>query len=516
MLAAFTLCGVTSLLGLVLPLCALNAVDGASRGLSLETLGLLALIAGAGLLARTCISAARDRVLLRTGLWLEHTLGREMLEAGVRLGSPPEELEKRTRALGAVAEALSERTVVAALEAPWLALSLGALALLHPLMAAAAAVPVAILLVLALRKTASLGRLAEQRGETRDVIRTWWLAAALAPRLGAGAIEEWDVVNGARIARAYALGRRSALFQDLARLIRACAQVTFIVAGAWLMITRQLTVAALLAGVLINAGMLEVVGRLVASMPVIGAATSAYRRLRGIGGRVARQRETTADVKLARLDVRGPLTLALTTVLVVIMVGLGAAFARLGDIAGLAGGPIFETRVTLAQYLINGTARAHTRQGAQVRAGELVVSVDTAALDRQIAALKAQAETAKRQLALVRREASAASGEQSAADRPSIPGLEQRIGELEQEAQWLLSRIAAAEDELANSEIRAPASGRVVALGIPRAGAPAGPVLVELEIAINDGPLFERLLDPLLHRSEPRPSPVAQLPSPRG
>ena len=68
----------------------------------------------------------------------------------------------------------------------------------------------------------------------------------------------------------------------------------------------------------------------------------------------------------------------------------------------------------------------------------------TATLDRQIAALKAQAETAKRQLALVRQDVTAPAAS-LAVDRPVLASLEQRTGELEQDAQWLLARIAAAE-----------------------------------------------------------------------
>jgi multidrug efflux pump subunit AcrA (membrane-fusion protein) len=131
----------------------------------------------------------------------------------------------------------------------------------------------------------------------------------------------------------------------------------------------------------------------------------------------------------------------------------------------------------------------HVRAGDVVQAGDLLVTLDTAMVDRQIAALKAQARTATRQLALVRQEALGLvrPAEAPTASRPVLASLEQRTGELGQEAQWLLARIAAAEEELARSEVRAPASVRVVALGVLGPNAPIAPGTTLIEIATADG-----------------------------
>ena len=145
LLAAFVLGGFASLLQLTLPLYALHVFESAVPAASLETLGLLALIAAGTVALWTCITAARDRILLRAGLWLDHTLGRRMLEEGERLGTPPAELEKDMDALAAFTGALAERTLVPALEAPWLALAIVVLGLLHPMMGAVAASCAALL-----------------------------------------------------------------------------------------------------------------------------------------------------------------------------------------------------------------------------------------------------------------------------------------------------------------------------------------------------------------------------------
>jgi multidrug resistance efflux pump len=83
------------------------------------------------------------------------------------------------------------------------------------------------------------------------------------------------------------------------------------------------------------------------------------------------------------------------------------------------------------------------------------------------------------------------------ADKPTVASLEQRVAELEKETQELLSRIARAEQELTRSEIRAPVSGRVVALSTHPAQSPEAGVAVDLQIATADRSLLERLFDPL-------------------
>ncbi len=187
----------------------------------------------------------------------------------------------------------------------------------------------------------------------------------------------------------------------------------------------------------------------------------------------------------------------------------GAAVTRLGDLAALAGAQLFETSLTPVTLPRGGiAARVHVRDGASVRDGDRLVTLDSGALDRQIAALKAQAETAKRQLSLVRQDATGFAGaaQSATAGRPVLASLEQRTSELEQEAQWLLSRIASAEAELAGSEVRAPVSGRVVALGVRGTNAPIAPGAILLQIATNDRTLLDRLLEPLLRGLPIRPS----------
>jgi Biotin-lipoyl like len=521
--AAFVLGGFASLIQLTLPLYALHAFESAVPAGSFETLGLLAAIAAGTVALWTCVTAARDRILLRAGLWLDHTLGRRLLEEGERRGTLPADLEKDVDALAAFSGALAERAVVPALDAPWLVLSVVLLALLHPMMGAVAALCSALLVAVSLLQARPLGRLAQQVAQARKGTATWWLAATLSPSLPSGAADEWAQLDRAHITSAYALGQRSALLRDASGLLRAGAQVGLVAVGAWLVIGHELTLAALFACVLVNALLLASLERLIGALPLLHGAMTAHRRLADLPDRTARDPQPFATAAPAhrtvpRLNVRGPLALGLIAILLFIAAGLGAAFTRLGDLAALAGGALFETRLTPVALSKGGVAaRVHVRAGAVVQAGDLLVTLDSAALDRQIAALKAQAKTATRQLALVRREASGLvrPADGLAGDRPLLASLEQRTGELEQEAQWLLARIAAAEEELARSEVRAPVSGRVVALGVHGPDAPIAPGTTLVEIATADGALLERLLMPLLRGFLGHRTPAVQVAEPR-
>jgi hypothetical protein len=508
LVAAFVLGGFACLLQLALPLTALHVVESAIPAASFETLALLTLIAAAAAAALVSLAAVRDRILLRAGLWLEHTLGRHMLANGSRLGTPPAEIKKNADALALLSGALTDRAVIAALDAPWLPIILAALVLLHPIMGAVAAVCALLLVLATLEQASRVGRLAQQRAQAGENTAIWWLAETLGPpdaRLSAGAADQWERLNRAHVAAAYALGKRSGLLQDLARLVRAGAQVALIAVGAWLVVNHELSLAALLACVLLNAVLLEPLQSLVRSLPVVGGAMSAYRQLRALPADVSSDHAARAPgpalVAAPRLNVRGPLALGLAAILLFVAAGLGATYARLGDLAGLTGGAIFETRLAALQYAkVGAGARVHVTPGADVKAGDLIITRDTTELDRQITMLKALAEAARSQLALISQETSAMLGptEPLPADRPKLASLERRIGELENEGRELMTRLAQAEQELARSQIRAPVSGRVVALNVHGADAPIAPGAIEVEIATADRPLLYRLIDPML------------------
>lgn len=184
------------------------------------------------------------------------------------------------------------------------------------------------------------------------------------------------------------------------------------------------------------------------------------------------------------LDVRLPVVLGLTVVTAFFGVGIGAAaYAPIDKGVGLPGTIIVETKVKPVQHQRGGqVSRIHVSEGQVVKAGDILVTLDTQAIDDQLIALKAQAEAGKRQLALARDEAATMTEllDRKLAARSRVLALERQVAELEKESAGLVARIALAEQELQRAELRAPVAGRVLKLKVSSEGAvvaPGGTVL---------------------------------------
>lgn len=176
----------------------------------------------------------------------------------------------------------------------------------------------------------------------------------------------------------------------------------------------------------------------------------------------------SAPRPVPRLDVRGPLLGGIAIAVLFFTIGLGgAALAPIDKGVGLGGTLIVESRVRHVQHQRGGTiGRLHVSEGEEVKAGQLLVSLDTIAIDEQIAALKAQADSTRKQLTLLREETQTMSEllERKLAARSRVLALERQVAEIEKERAGLASRIAIAEQELARAEIRSPVSGRVLTI----------------------------------------------------
>ena len=215
LVAAFVLDGFASLLQLALPLYALHVVESAIPTASLETLALLTLIAAAAAAALVCLAAARDRILLQ-GRALAGPHARASTCSRTARGSAPRRPRSRktpTRSPSCRVR-LTDRAVIAALDAPWL-----------PIVLAGARAPASdhgggrrrlrrcSSCWRHSRRLARSARLAQQKAEAGESAAIWWLAETVGPadaRLPAGAADQWERLNRAHIAAAYALGRRGA------------------------------------------------------------------------------------------------------------------------------------------------------------------------------------------------------------------------------------------------------------------------------------------------------------------
>jgi hypothetical protein len=513
LIAVFLLSGLASLLLVAL---ALHAIPLLALDLAVprfDQLWLLAASASAAALALLCIDAARERILQRAGLWLDHTLAQHTLSGG-RQAAPVHVLKSDAAAIARVRDALIERAAMPALEAPWALAVMAVLALLHPLLGAIAALAVALLLSTAILQALPVARLDRQRLRAADRVAAWWRRLAAAP-LPPAAARHWERVNAMHVAAAYALDRRTVLLRDLARSVRATSLLAASIAGVWLVSRHDLTLGAVVAGLLLLARLLSPFERLLGNLGQVRRAMLDYRRLASHADHrpIAHPPQQAPGAQhlpasavatpMPRLYIGGPLALGFGAALLLLAGGIGAATllpSRGG--AGFAGDARAASGAVAVRHAKGGVAaHVHVMRGAEVKAGDILVSLDTTALDRQIAALRGDAEAARKELDSVGHEAAslAALTPATLADRARLGALEERIAELHQRSDSLLARTTEAELDLTRSVIRAPVSGHVVSLGVHAANDTIDPGATVAEIATAEQhDVFGRMAEPLV------------------
>lgn len=199
-----------------------------------------------------------------------------------------------------------------------------------------------------------------------------------------------------------------------------------------------------------------------------------------------RTTETSGRSPRARLDIRGPVLWGLALVALFFGAGLGgAATSPIDKGIGMPGTLIVESKVKAVQHQRGGTVgQIHVAEGQVVKAGQLLVSLDSKSVDDQLTALRLQAEAAQRQMNLVRQEAATMADllERRLAPRSRVLTLERQVAEIEKENAALTARISLAEQELQRTEIRSPAAGRVLSLAVHGQGAVIQPGATVAEI----------------------------------
>ena len=126
-------------------------------------------------------------------------------------------------------------------------------------------------------------------------------------------------------------------------------------------------------------------------------------------------------------------------------------------------------------------------EGQRVAAGEVVAEIDTNDLDREMTALKNQVDATRRTLEAVRLEAKSFGIllEQGLASPQRVSELNGRVADLERSAGELIVQLAAAEQRLANAEVRAPVAGVVDIVMRRPAGEPYGAGDIMLRVATD-------------------------------
>lgn len=288
LLAAFLFSGCINVLMLATPLYTLHVFETVVPLGSIETLVILTAITGAAIVALALIEMARDAILLRAGLWLDHELGQHMIENGLKLGTPGAELKADARALEQVKQFITGSVVTVLFDAPWVPLFLVALFALNPLVGSVAAIAAVLLLASAILHATLTDRLVAESGRAHERSEQWLgmvsgdsrLAGALG--LTRGATRQWESFNRAHIVGAYSLGKRTSFIRAFSRTIRIASQIALYGLGAWLIVRGEMTPGALVASAILLARALAPLEQLVSAIRTARSAQTAYRRLRAL------------------------------------------------------------------------------------------------------------------------------------------------------------------------------------------------------------------------------------------
>lgn len=177
------------------------AAEFAAATLDADGWSVLAGSAVASLAAAYLLLTARDRILLRTGLWFGHVYAHHHLTCGALAGAPASTLAADERSLRTIHSALVDGTAARRMDAIWLPLAWAALASIHPAHAIAAAAFAGTVIV--------VGRLFKSRADV-DASPVTLGELGVTDYPAAANIDAWEVRNRAAVAGTYANEKRKA------------------------------------------------------------------------------------------------------------------------------------------------------------------------------------------------------------------------------------------------------------------------------------------------------------------
>lgn len=298
---AFLFAGCINTLMLASPLYTLQIFETVVPTASIETLVLLTLMAGAALLVLAVLEICRDRVLLRTGLWLGHVLGQHMLENGLRQDVPANDLRQDAKSLANVKSFIASNGLAPLFDAPWVPLFIAVLYMLHPKIGMFTAAVAGVLLLAALTLAAVTARLQSESQRAVERSEQWWNTLSANPQLtGAlglarGAASQWELYHRSHVSGTYAVGKRTSFIKAWVRAIRVGAQIGLYGLGAWLVIENELTPGALVAAVILLSRVLAPLEQMVTMLKPMQQAFAGYRRLKALPDDAPAIRVTAGD-----------------------------------------------------------------------------------------------------------------------------------------------------------------------------------------------------------------------------
>lgn len=277
-----------NLLILTVPLYMLQVFDRVLSSRSEETLVMLTILAGGALLVLAILEALRARIQLRIGLWLSRLLGPLLLMQAVERAAVSADGASADglRQLAALRNLLGGPALFHLLDAPWVPVYVGIVALMHPWLGAIAGIGALLLLLLALGAEFATRRPLRQAGllslklyaraeahlRNAQVIEAMGMLPALARAWQADSDAVQDLHKRA--------GDRAGLLAACSKFIRPMVQIAVIAAGVILVIRGEITAGAMIAAAIIMARALAPVEQMIGSWRGVVEMREAWQRLK--------------------------------------------------------------------------------------------------------------------------------------------------------------------------------------------------------------------------------------------
>lgn len=255
------------------PLFALQLLEAALPAGSTELLLTLLAIGGITLVVAWIIDISRELILVRAGVWIDHTVPPLVIEQGLARGLHADAVRNLVHDVRSMRRALASGAITSVLELPWLLAACGLVALLHPhlAIACAAAVTLPALLCLAgLRRSSASERIASS---------TWLEQMASQAGTPLGLARKWENLDRRHVGPAYAGLRNRAVSRTLTRLLSAAGLIGLMAYGGTLVVNEALLPGAVVAVVLLVARIAAAIDAIALGAGDIAAARAAWRNI---------------------------------------------------------------------------------------------------------------------------------------------------------------------------------------------------------------------------------------------
>ena len=276
---------VINLLMLTAPIYMLQVFDRVIVSRSLETLLYLSLFAGVALLVMWVLDLSRSAIMSSVAVWMERRLGGTALEAAIsRATSERAGSTQTVRDIATVRGFLTGPHLFAFFDAPWMPLFLGLVFLLHPTLGWIALAGALVLFALAIANEV-LARRPAGRAAAADIEATRLAETAVrnadsltAMGMTAGAVDRWRASNDRALAAHRTAAGRGSAIAGTAKSLRLALQIGVMGAGAFLVLTDNLTGGAMIAASILVARALSPVEQAIGGWRTAMAARAAWKR----------------------------------------------------------------------------------------------------------------------------------------------------------------------------------------------------------------------------------------------